>query len=278
MSRKFDPETLVQLPALDALAAQTLGSAVLAAAANKTLPPPVAKALAEVKAAVEALLSTSVQRMPTSDTLVVRTADINLDAAWSVLYGLIHSWSRLPDHPHAEAAATLKTQLFPNRLRFTRLPYRQEWAESKIRLQTVDERGFAPQIEQLGGSAVLAQIRQAHAHYGDVLAVNIPQEPEPSISVRDARSAVMKALRLFVVRVTASVSEEDPASADLARDLLAPIETWEHTAATKPAAAQPPAPSPSPPAPAPAVTPAPATADHQAAAGGAVAAPPASAH
>jgi hypothetical protein len=285
MSRKFEPDNLVQLPHLDALAAQTLGSAVLAAAAGKTLPGPVAEAVAEVKAAVDVLQTVAVERLPSADP-VARAADINVDAAWGALSGLLGALTRLPDHPHAEMAATLRGQLFPDGLRFTRLPFRLEWAESANRLQMIDERGFAAQIEQLGGAVALAQVRQAHAHYGEVLAITA-ESADPSIGVREAWTAVMKALRLFVVRVTASVRPQDPQSAALASDLLAPIETWEHTAAAKPANdhAPTPAPTPTPPSPpAPVVTPspvvttAPATADQAASAGGAVAEAPHPAH
>jgi len=252
MSRTFEPDSVVQLPALDALAARTLGSAVLAAAAGKTLPGPIAEAVAEVQAAVEALKAVAVQRLPNSDPLA-RAADITLDAAWSALSGLLGAWSRVPDHDHAQMAATLREQLFPDGLRFTHLPFRLEWAESDTRLQMIDERGFAAQIEQLGGTIALTQIRQAHAHYGDVLSVTA-QPDNPGLGLREAKNAVMKALRLFVVRVMASVRPQDPASADLASSLLAPIETWEHTAPAKPAAA----PTATPPAPTPAPTPAPA--------------------
>src|SRR5262249_26481943 len=104
MARKFDPINLVQLPALDALAAQTLGSAVLAEAANKPLPDPVAEAVAELKVAVDALRASAVQHLPTALHPDARAADTSLDAAWSVLYGLLGAWSRLPDHPHAPLA------------------------------------------------------------------------------------------------------------------------------------------------------------------------------
>jgi len=234
MPRKFEPDTLVQLPSLDALAAQTLGSAVLAAAADKTLSGPVAEAMAEVKAAVDVLQTAALQRMPNGDP-VARAADANLDGAWRTLHGLLGAWSNLSDHPHADLAATLQEQLFPDGLRFTRMPFRLEWAESENRLHMIDERGLAAQIEQLGGAVAVTQLRQAHAHYGEILAITA--QNEPMIRMRDAKNAVMKALRLYVVRVTASVRAQDPPSADLARELLGPIETWEHTAPAKAAAA-----------------------------------------
>jgi hypothetical protein len=262
MVRKFDPINLVQLPALDALATQTLGTAVLAAAANKTLPEPIADALADLTVAVDALQAIAIQRLPRrGDPRAARDADLSLDAAWGVLYNLLGAWSRLPDHPHAQLATTLRKQLFPDGLRFTHLRFRAEWAESENRLQAIDERGWALQIEQLGAAGALAQIRQAHAHYGEVLSIVTARPVEPSLSVRDARAAVMRALRVFIVRVAASVRAQNPASADLARDLLAPLETWGTIAPTKPAP-----------------TPAPVTADYAAGLGSAVTAPPQSAN
>jgi hypothetical protein len=272
MARKFEPNNLVHLPYLDALATQSLGSAVLAAAADKTLPGPIDDAVAQLKVAVDRMKAAAMDRIPNGDP-AARAADIKLDAAWSALHGLLIGWSRLPDHPRAELAATLLKVLFPDGLRFTRLPFRLEWVESTNRLGMIDERGFAQQIEQFGAADMLTQIRQAHAHYGEVLSISTAHPPVPGVGIREARTAVMKALRLLVVRVQGAVTLQDPASADLARDLLAPIETWEHTAAVKPANdhVPTPAPTPAPPVavvtPAPVKTPAAATGDGAAGAG-----------
>ena len=244
MTRTFEPNDLVQLPALDALAAQALGSAVLAAAADRTLPGPIADAVAELKAALETLQAAASDRLPINDP-AARAADINLDAAWSSLHGLLRAVARLPNHANAGVATMLRGQLFPDGLRFTRLPFRLEWAESANRLHRIDERGFAPQIEQIGGGPALAQIREAHVVYGEALSITT-LEPDPGVTIRDARTAVLKALRVLVVRVSANVLPQDPASAALARALLTPIQNWEHTAPAKP------------PTDHPAVTPAPA--------------------
>jgi hypothetical protein len=285
MSRTFEPNNLVHLPNLDARAAQAVGSAVLAAAANKTLPDPVAEALAEVKAAVDALEATAMNRLSSGDTLAARSADSDLDAAWNALHGLLRSLTRVSDRPRADQATTMLGDLFPDGLRFTRLRFELEWVESQNRLKMIDERTFAPQIEQLGGATLLAQLRQAHAHYGEVLSIITARAPENGISVREAWSAVMRALRQFVVRVTATIRSQDPGSADLAHELLAPIETWEATAPTKAATDQPPAATPPPPAapppgvaPAPVVTPSAAPADPATGMGGANAGGPGSAH
>ena len=259
MSRTFEPNKLVHLPPLDALAAQTVGSAVLAAAANKTLADPVAEALAEVKVAVDVLQTANLQRIPTGDTFAARAADIDLDSAWSVLHDLLSVVARVPDQPRADLAKTLLGDLFPDGLQFTRLRFAQEWAESENRLKMIDDRGFAPQIEQLGGAVALAHLRQAHAHYGDVLSVVTARTPAPAIRIRDARDAVMKALRQFVARVTVTIRDQDPSSVALARELLAPIETWAPAPPTKPATDQPAPPAPTPPsAPTPVPTSAPA--------------------
>src|SRR5262249_38465090 len=163
-----------------------------------------------LKAAVDALQGAAVQRLPNGDP-VARAADMNLDAAWAALRGLLSAWSRLPDPTHAEQAATVRELLFPDGLRFTRLPFRVEWAERPNRFKMIEERGLGEQIEKMGGGTVPAQLRQAHAHYGEVLSITA-RTPDPGISMRDARGAVMKALRFFVVRVTASVGPQDPAS------------------------------------------------------------------
>jgi len=225
MARMYEPNTLVQLPPLDALAAQSVASAVLAAASDKPLPGFVAEAVAEVKVAVDALRAAAVERLPTNEP-VARAVHTSLAGAWSALHGMLGSWSRLRDQERTRLAARLRQQLFPDGLRFTRLPFRLEWVASSIRLYTIDEHGYAPQIEELGGAVALAQIRQAHAQYGEVLSITA-QTARPAIRLREPWIAVLNALRLFVVCVTASVRPRDPSSAVLARNLLAPIETWE---------------------------------------------------
>ena len=230
MSRKFELNNLVQLPALDALGAQALGSAVVAAAAEKTLPGPVAEAVAEVKMAVDVLEAAAVQRLSKPDP-VARAADAKVDAAWCALSGLLGALSRMPDHAHATLAATLRDQVFPDGLRFTRLPFRLEWAESANHLLRIDERGLAPQIAELGGATALAQVREAHARYGEVLSITVPSA-DAGINLREAWLGVHTALRFYVVRVIASVHPRDPMSAEVARDLRAPIENWQGTPRT----------------------------------------------
>src|SRR5215471_17719356 len=199
MSRTFESNNLVHLPTLDARAAQAVGSAVVAAAANKTLPDPVAEALAEVKTAVDILEATAMKRLPSGENLAARSADRDLDAAWNAIHGLLRSLTRVSDRPRADQATALLDDLFPNGLRFTKLRFELEWVESQNRLKMIDERTFAPQLEQLGGATLLAQLRQAHAHYGEVLSIITARTPEDGISIREAWSAVMKALRQFVV-------------------------------------------------------------------------------
>ena len=228
MPRRFELNTLVRLPALDARATQTLGSAVLATAAEKTLPAAVAETVAELQAAVDSLQAAALRRLPGGDA-ATRVADLRLDAAWAALRDLFAAWSRVVDHPHAALAATLRALVFPDGLRFTRLPFRLEWAESANRLTMIDERGLGAQIAELGCAAALAQVRDAHAQYGEALEITT-QNADRGMAVRDARNAVLNALRRFVVCVFASARPQDPSSADLARELLAPIESWEHTA------------------------------------------------
>jgi len=250
MTRTFRPFDLVQLPNLDAAGAQTLGAEVIAVATGKTLPPPIAEALADLTAAHQALKKAAEQRLPSADAgnPASQAADMALDAAWSSLFTLLRGWSKLPDHSHADVAATLLGQVFPDKLRFTQLPFKLEWAESDTRLRTIDSRGLAKDLETLGATPALIQLRKLHAQYGEVLDITTPSNPQPAANIRDALEVFRDSLRVYVVRVAASERQQDPSSADLALELVAPIERWEvtHAATAAPEAAPPPPPTPTP--------------------------------
>ncbi len=150
--------------------------------------------------------------------------------------------------------------LFPTRLKFTRLPYKLEWAEADARLTRITKDAFDTEIEKLGGKPILDQLRAAHLTYGETLGITAEGQDPNTTGLREPLQAFTKALRAYVLAVAAHADPDDTASIELTDTLLAPLQTWQSHIA-EPAAPTPPVPTP----PAPAPTPAPAPGNRQAA-------------
>lgn len=231
--RTFTALDLVRLPRLDANTAQSLGSAVLAAAESVTLSEGPKEALAEVSIAVNALIeAASTHKLPApiaNDGPSSRDADSKLDSAWVGTYDWLTGWARLPEEPKAQVAAALRDRLFPDGLKFTRYSFTKEWAESNTRLSLINDSELEKSFETLGGSAFLETIRKTHKVYGDILGITKAQEEEAARAtrIRDAMDRLVDALRGYVLQVSAMARKSDPASQTLVDKLLAPIANWQ---------------------------------------------------
>jgi hypothetical protein len=261
MARSFDAQDLVQLPKLTALGVLAVGTQMLqVAATEKKLPAAVGRARDALAAALVVLRDAAKDRLPTGGDADVdlRTLDVTLDAAWSSTLGLVDAWQRLPGAPAAELAAAnaLAASLFASGLGFTQLAYALEWGESQARLDLVAARKLDARFEALGASAFLAVIKKAHKAYGDALGMTKPKaQAAAAAPLRVPADAVQRAMRTYVVKVSAYGDDEDVAgAAATAARLLAPLAAWESAPAAKSAPNDPPAPPapPTPPAPDPA--------------------------
>ena len=233
--RSFTTADLVQLPILDALSAQALGTQVLANTRTLTaVPAPVTETLVEVQVTLDTLNRAVGTRLPvtvTADPVRTKAADVVIDACWSGLHDWLNGWAKTPGLPEAQTAASLRDQLFPRGLKFTMLAFRREWAESHTRLMIIEERQLEPAIQALGGAKLLESLRAAHQEYGDAQGITAIADVDVSpTTIREALSAFMEALRGFVVQATAMVRKNDPKTEELSQLLLAPIQSWESLA------------------------------------------------
>ena len=233
--RTFATIDLVQLPILDALSAQALGTQVLANARTLTdIPAPVTEMLVEVQVTLDALNRAAGTRLPvtpTVDPVRTKAADVVLDACWSGLYDWLNGWAKIPGRPEAQTAASLRDQLFPRGLKFLMLAFRREWAESNTRLLIIEERQLEPTIQALGGATILEALRAAHQEYGDAQGITaIAGVDVAATPIREALSDFMDALRGFVVQAAAMVRRNDTKTEELSQLLLAPIQSWESPA------------------------------------------------
>jgi len=224
---------LFQLPNLDSHGVLALGAALdAAAAAQKKLPPAIAKARTRMAEAMDALRQVTTGRLQASPGTPHRPggdageADLREDGAWAALYFLLQAWSRLPgEHPESARAHDLLGALFPNKLDFTRLPYREEWSEAKSRLERMAQEKADQALAAMGAKVFLDELKAAHEAYGEAIGVTRAKAPEAADagSLRDAREAAVAAVKTYAVKVVANVDEDEPATAKLADGLLAPI-------------------------------------------------------
>jgi hypothetical protein len=122
-----------------------------------------------------------------------RSADQAEDQAWSALHDWLVGWSKVPNATANQARAIHDT-LFPAGLKFTRLPYKLEWAEADARLSRITTDKLDTQIEQLGGKPILDQLRAAHQAYGEALGITAETQ-DNTVGLREPLKQFTAALR-----------------------------------------------------------------------------------
>lgn len=196
-----------------------------------------------------------------TDTQAKRKADRWIDSAWSGAFDWLSGWCKLPreKNPHLDQSRALMELCFAEALGFTKLPYRLEWQQSKLRLDAIAREGHEKTFKQLGGAAFLANLTEAQEEYGTALGITAIAAPEVTGELGARMLAALAAVRDYVNRVAAHAEPDVPGSDELAEALLLPLSTWEatHSATAQDAAnetaepaadARPPAPA-HPPAP-----------------------------
>lgn len=159
---------------------------------------------------------------------------------------------RRDKNPHLDRAKLLMELVYPDALGFTKLPYRIEWQESKVRIDAIRREGHEKTFKVLGGTAFFDAITEAHDAYGTTLGITAPLSVEATKKVRERLDGALAALRDYVNRVSAHAEPDDAESQALADALLQPLTVWE---ATHHAAAADEGEAPAEPAPAPAKAP-----------------------
>jgi hypothetical protein len=153
------------------------------------------------------------------------TADQRLDAAWGALHEHLGGLARLPadKYPRAARAAAICDSLFPPGGSFLKLPFREEWAHSQNLLTRIDTYGMATEIDQLVGPEFLTEVRDAHRSYGDVLGSTKDHPAQEEANFRQLLRDLSESIRLYAVRVIASVDPARPETAAAAQHALEPI-------------------------------------------------------
>ncbi len=237
MNRELTAETMVHLPKLTASSAVALAEQLLTtAAAEKGDGLPVLIERPRVRVEV-ALLGLRVELTPqeTVDTQLAISADWTVDGAWRSLHDWTSALTGMPDgsFPEQEQLRSFKATVFKDGMTFINLSYREEWVQSEARLIATAEGGFEPVIEQLGGAPLLKNLKAAHARYGEVLGIRSAMKAEENPKIREKMTALLAAMKSYVLKVAAWADPEDAASETLSAALLLPLLKWKRSSSKK---------------------------------------------
>ena len=157
-----------------------------------------------------------------------RAADRAVDDAWGAFQHWLLGWTRLPEgaHPLLADARGIYAALFPKGLQFLMLDFKDQWNESKQRLDHLREGDLESIVTQLGGEAFLEVLHECHLKYGEALQITARRgggPPEADALVRHSLDASHMALREYVAQVAVTVRRTHQDSIERARVLLLPL-------------------------------------------------------
>jgi hypothetical protein len=235
MTREISYVSMVQLPRMNVSSAVAFGEAlgtVAGAEISKgtTLPPLIERPRVRLETATRDLAE-ELQPEAGVDSKAAVNADKGEDGGWRSLSEWMGALCGMPDGSFEgqQQLRSLHTTLFSEGLRFLALPFREEWSQSEARLKTIDTGENVALIERLGGSPLLSNLRDAHAHYGKVLGITAPVDVKESPVLRAKFLKLTDAIRAYIVKVKAWADPEDPGSEALSDTLLAPFVAWKDT-------------------------------------------------
>ena len=250
MAHVYDAQSMVDLPRLDAATASTMGTRLgTLAQAEKKLAPNVASAARLLAATVTALVGALKALAPSGEVPVTDVSPERLEAShWSALESVLAAFQRVPPSPalaaKVAAAARVHAALFPEGLRFLRLPADRRWAETERRLGQLALPSIAADLSLVGAADLVPALRAAHVATGVAQGITAPKVivPEPP-QLAGPLDDLRKALRVYVLQLAANAAlDETGAAGKLAAALLAPLTDYEPPAPHKAKPAPPPPP------------------------------------
>jgi hypothetical protein len=224
----FDPTVYVRAPIIQVASGISLARGLLVAVPKHA--PAAVKAKARQLKASAATVQTAWKAQHQAATPAERKrADTVIDNGWGALVDRLHGMARLPadTYPDATRAAEIVHLLFyPGGLGFLTYEFDVEWAESQKRLELIDERGLAADIDRLAGPAFLEHVRAAHQEYGRVLGKLDPLPGVPSVpGLLEPLRQLSTAIRDYTLQLAAWGSAEATAMPAV-RAALGPIDEF----------------------------------------------------
>lgn len=241
----------VNVPTMIALVAALVTAAPAAAAS-------LLRALTSLLAAGKALEAAYRARQFAEGAVDARPYDNVLDRSWAGMIQRLQSWSQLPanTYPEQARAARLLSILAADGLSALALPYREQWAALKARLEEVSAQGLDDDLAELAGRVFVDDVRLRFADYGRVLGLTQALAPEAQVDQGELLRAAQQRVTEYVIQVAATVDPEQPETLAAARAALRPLaEAREAANAARKPAAEPAAPKPDAPAPTPVAKP-----------------------
>ena len=101
-----------------------------------------------------------------------------------------------------------------------------------VLLKRIDSEGMADDINKLAGPEFLQHIRNVHPRYEAMVQASLQREAGAENLLEHVR-LIQRAIVAYATRVSATVEDDDDASAETARDALAAIEKMRLTASNK---------------------------------------------
>lgn len=177
-----------------------------------------------------------------------RPYDIVLDRSWGAMIQRLQCWSSLPEgtYPEQAQAERLLAILAADGLAVLKLPYEQQWAALKVRLDEVHAQGLDDDLAALAGPRFVEDVRLRFEDYGRVLGLTQAREAAAEVNLSELLRGAQQRVTEYVVQVVATIDPDDPATAAAARAALRPLLDARDTAlaARKSPEAKPDAPQP----------------------------------
>lgn len=186
-----------------------------------------------------------------SGTVDTRAADNRIDLAWAGIRSRLEAYAKLPPDPYpsAKRAADLVDILFPAGMGFLNLAYAAEWAESQRILERIVEQKLQKDLDQLAGPEFLAEVKTAHALYGEVLGTTKAKKVKNTVSLAEPLKQVRTEIADYALAVVV-FGNAKPSQLAAARAALAPLDDLRAAQASHRAAAEKAKNAPAEPAPA----------------------------
>jgi hypothetical protein len=241
MSRSFSAVDLVTLPTFSSAGAFAVGQQLIAVVRLEPGLPPLIAPSYERLAATHVTLGESrtfMNEVQELDTGATAEADLWVDTNVGAFHGFLQGWARLSTRgeavPQVERARQLIEGVFPKGLRFLKLPYKIQWAETRQCLDRLRQPDYAAHVEALGAGAFVEAIGEAFQAYGASLRMNdLKAEAKAAVKVREPLDNFVAALRAYVLHVTTYASGGGAAEQALAETLLKPLATWQPKASAR---------------------------------------------
>jgi len=224
----FDSAVYTRVPVLTIGGAIALGRA-LAEACPRSMPFSCKKAAKKLKITVDAAQAASAGRqreLGAAGGEDSRVIDQLADSLWSALRARLQAYAVLPfeDFPRSARADELLLTLFgADGLVFLKDPYPVQLSTMDTLLKRIDEDKLQAEIDALAGPEFLAAIRKVMPRYGTMVKAMLRRDDASGQNLLDHVRAIQRAIVEYATKVCATVEDDEPGTADAAREALRPI-------------------------------------------------------